>query len=101
MSSSPLIVQSTTSYERRCSKAWANGLLRYGILVLKVWWRRPASTRLGIGYKIRLIESFIGQLENEGFSWQADRLANHLHRYLASLQAKPDTPPRGEEEVSS
>lgn len=78
-----------------CSKEWANSLLRYGILVLKTWWASPTSTRLSVVYKIRLVRSFINQLDLEGFWWQRDRLKNHLHRYMASLPPKADTPSEG------
>lgn len=70
------------------SKEWANDLLRYGIKVLKEWWISPNSHKNSVVYKILIIGGFIGQLEREGYWWQAKRLANHLHRYLGNLQRR-------------
>jgi hypothetical protein len=82
---------SPKSEKVRMSKEWANDLLRYGIKVLKEWWVSPNSHKDSVVYKILIVSGFIGQLENEGYWWQAKRLANHLHRYLSNLQPKADT----------
>jgi len=67
------------------SKEWANDLLRYGINVLEKWWVSPTSHKNSVTYKILIVGGFIGQLERAGFWWQAKRLANHLHRFMAGV----------------
>ena len=69
------------------SRDQANELLRYGIKVLKEWWIKPNSPKNSVSVKKRLVEIFVSRLARAGYWWQAERLRNHLHRYLAGAAA--------------
>jgi hypothetical protein len=77
-------------------KNWANELLSSGVVELK-------NSKRVLSARLMEVRYYIRRLEEEGFWWQSERLKNHLHRFYQSLQnsENSDTPPRGEEEVSS
>ena len=60
------------------SMDWANDILRCflnDILYEKTWVYHPYN-KLIVGYDV------IDRLEVHGFWWQAERLKNHLHRWM-------------------
>jgi len=66
------------------SRARANEKLRWflnEILFAETWIHHPYNKIL-VGYDI------IDQLEREGFPWQAERIRNHLHRWMKSISCK-------------
>jgi len=68
--------------------SYANQKLRWflsDILYSDTWEKHPEN-------KVLLARVLISRLEDEGYYWQAERLRNHLHRWMASqkcLYAKP------------
>lgn len=63
------------------SKEWANDLLRWflrDILYKKTWVFHPYN-------KIIVAYDVIDQLESWGFVWQAERVRNHLHRWMKNI----------------
>ena len=63
------------------SKDWANHKLRWflnEVLYADVWIQHPYC-KLAVGYEI------IDQLESHGFWWQAERIRNHLHRWMSKI----------------
>jgi hypothetical protein len=77
------------------SRDEANEKLRWflrEILYADTWIRHPYN-KVIVGLDV------IDSLEFEGFFWQADRVRNHLHRWMRSLALQPrkaDTPREGE-----
>ena len=73
--------------EKSCvygSKEWANDLLRWflrDILYKKTWVFHPYN-------KIIVAYDVIDQLESRGFPWQAERVRNHLHRWMKNISCK-------------
>jgi len=81
-------------------KAWANELLSYSTRQLydKSTWNLPHN----IQNKIIVTQCNIDLLESAGFWWQAQRLANHLHRWIRDVykgvyDAEASIPSREEE----
>jgi len=70
--------------EKSCvfgSKEWANDLLRWflrEILYKKTWVHHPYN-------KIIVAYDVIDQFESRGFVWQAERVRNHLHRWMKNI----------------
>jgi hypothetical protein len=77
-------------------KAWANDLLRYFIHeILGDPWPRVQNVVI-VALEIE------DNLRAHGFPWQADRVLNHLYRFMQSCNAEGvDSPLGGEEEISS
>jgi hypothetical protein len=66
----------------RGSKEWANECLRWflqEILYTDTWKAHPY-------YKLFLGQHLALDLESEGFTWQASRIRNHVHKWLASCK---------------
>ena len=60
------------------SKNWANKLLKWflrEVLYSSTWKAHPY-------YKILIGNDFIDRLEEKGYPWQAERIRNHLHRWM-------------------
>lgn len=69
------------------SKEWANELLRWflrEILYADTWVKHPYN-KLIVGYDI------VDQLESHGFWWQAERVKNHLHRWMRSISCTAES----------
>ena len=67
------------------SKLWANDLLRYflrEILYNDSVWIHHAHN------KVILANSFVDLLQSHGYGWQAERIRNHLHRWLKSKRKR-------------
>jgi len=82
------------------SKKWANNLLRWflrEILYSDVWINHPYN-KLILGYDI------VDRLNSYGFLWQAERVNNHLHRWMKKISCTRaharDTLDQREREVS-
>jgi len=82
------------------SKEWANESLRWflrEILYSPTWQGHPY-------FKILIGEDLAERLVEKGFPWQAERIRNHLHRWLKSIACRsrgPDTLSNGERERGS
>jgi len=65
-------------------KNWANEKLRWflrEILYSPSWEKHPQN-------KVILARQIISDLEDHGFWWQAARVENHLHRWMAQQKGK-------------